>query len=417
MRVLWFSNTPANADEFIGHQLKGTGGWLKSLDYMIQEKVDLHVAFYYKDKCESFMYLQTHYHPIFDASFKLINRIKNLFLTRITFNEDLDKYLEIINKVKPDIIHIHGTELPFGYIIGKTKVPVVISIQGNITVYTHKFFSGLEKENLPLNFPMSGLFFSAGIFNKTYKKFKKWAPEEQLILKKCKNIIGRTDWDYRISKVLSPNSKYFYVSEILRNAFYKEPLKIASKDKFVISTTNGNNFYKGFETLCESLYLLNQSHHNNIEWRVAGISQTDAIVKITKKKLGNKYPNKNLIFLGSLDENSLRQNLLESDLYVMTSHIENSPNNLSEAMILGIPCIATFAGGTGTLIDNNVNGLLIQAGDPYVMAGAILDLKSQPSKMADIGRNARSEAMRRHDPRKIVDDLISTYQSVIIKSY
>lgn len=42
----------------------------------------------------------------------------------------------------------------------------------------------------------------------------------------------------------------------------------------------------------------------------------------------------------------------------MPSHIENSPNNLCEAMILGMPCIATDAGGTSTLLSNMKDGLL-----------------------------------------------------------
>jgi len=45
MKVLWFANTPCNADEYFNTELKGTGGWLKALDRELQNHVDLHVAF------------------------------------------------------------------------------------------------------------------------------------------------------------------------------------------------------------------------------------------------------------------------------------------------------------------------------------------------------------------------------------
>ena len=50
--------------------------------------------------------------------------------------------------------------------------------------------------------------------------------------------------------------------------------------------------------------------------------------------------------------------MLKSDIFVSASHIENSPNNVAEAMILGMPCIATFAGGTSSYIEDNKNGIL-----------------------------------------------------------
>lgn len=413
MKVLWFSNTPANSDEFLHNELKGTGGWLKSLDTKLQEKVDLHIAFYTNDKTENFSYLNTAYYPIHKASRNFIDKITDRFVTKIIFKEDVNKYLQIIKEVNPDVIHVHGTEMPFGYIQEKTNIPVVISIQGNITVLKHKYFSGIEKSCINRLDDFKQICLKNTSFLKQYNRFKIWEEGEQEILKESKYIIGRTDWDYRITRILAPNSKYFYVSEILRNSFYKDETLLQIEDKFVISTTNGNNLYKGFETLCFALSMLNKNGFQNFEWRVAGIQEFDPIVKLVKKKLGKNFPKKNLVLLGSLNEQQLHSSLLETNLYVMTSHIENSPNNLSEAMILGIPCIATFAGGTGSIIENNVDGILIQDGDPWVMAGAILELKSNESKMRKMGEKARLTALKRHDSSQIVEDLLIVYKNII----
>ena len=133
MKVLWFTNTPANADEFYNIKLAGTGGWLKSLNKVLQEEVDLHIAYYYKSsELSSFVYEKTHYHPIKkNRNFKIA--LKKAF-NIVMDSDDLELYLKIIRLVNPDIIHIHGTENAFGCIIGKTDIPTVVSIQGNAKI-------------------------------------------------------------------------------------------------------------------------------------------------------------------------------------------------------------------------------------------------------------------------------------------
>jgi glycosyltransferase involved in cell wall biosynthesis len=106
-------------------------------------------------------------------------------------------------------------------------------------------------------------------------------------------------------------------------------------------------------------------------------------------------------------------NLLEADLYVMTSHIENNANNLCEAMILGLPCISTFVGGMGSLIRNNIEGILIQSGDPWAMAGAVIELIQDKHKALELGDSARKAALHRHDKKRIINGIISTYHEII----
>ena len=137
------------------------------------------------------------------------------------------------------------------------------------------------------------------------------------------------------------------------------------------------------------------------------------IVKIVKKKLKQSYPKKNLTLLGKLNSEEITVNILEAHVYVMPSHIENNVNSLCEALLLGAPCIATLAGGVASLIDDKVDGILIQDGDPWVMAGAIIELAQNKEKAISIGENARKVALKRHDKNKIVNDLITHYQEII----
>jgi len=414
MKVLWFANTPCNADEYFNTELKGTGGWLKALDRELQNHVDLHVAFYHNKNLKPFTYKKTKYYPIYTPKITF-QRIKNIIVPSVINREHIDIYKAIVNEVKPDIIHIHGTENPFGYIITETNIPVVISIQGIITVIYHKFLLGLGKKYLRTrNYSITKPFEFFKTYKISYKLFYLMMKREQDILKNAKHIIGRTDWDYSVTRVLAPNSRYYHVDEILRESFYENAGKWQphNRNKIVVVTTTSTAYYKGLETACLALWLL-QNNGVDVEWRFAGINGNDLIVKIVKKYLGQKYPKFCLKYLGKLNDRMLITQMLESDIYVMPSHIENSPNNLCEAMMLGMPCIASFSGGTSSMLNNKVEGVLIQDGDPWVLAGSILDYINKKEKYIEYGINAYKRASKRHKINNIVSNLIKNYSQII----
>lgn len=415
MKVLWFSNTPALAQEYLNQQMKGSGGWMAALDRNIQDKVALSVAFTYPYNISPFKYGQTMYYPVYTGSIFLEN-LKQRWLNKVYDEDFLEQYLKIIETVKPDIIHIHGTENSFSCIIDKVSVPIVVSIQGVLTVISHKFRSGMfgDQMNLKLvTIKLKDLLFGNTSFKHHQKKLAKMSIIEQRNLSLTKFVIGRTEWDRRVTRVLAPKSTYFIVNEALRNSFYLETwYKESLSGKLIIHTTNSNSYFKGFETLCSALTLLVE-RGVDVEWRVAGVSDSSLIVKVVKKKLKDNYPAKGLVLLGSLNEQELVERLKEAHIYVMTSHIENSPNNLCEAMMLGMPCIATFVGGTNSMLESGQDGLLIQDGDPWSMAGAILELTSSWKTAIEYGINAREKALKRHKKEEIVNSLIAVYNRIV----
>ncbi|MFZ2340218.1 MAG: glycosyltransferase family 4 protein [Bacteroidales bacterium] len=415
MKVLWFSNTSCNASEYLGEGPVG-GSWLKSLDRTLQNEVDLHVAFYYPKRDDTFKYLKTTYHPISKGNWKL-KAILGIFLRNTSNKEELEKYLGVIRQINPDIIHIHGTENPFACIIPFVNTPVVVSVQGCITVYHHKFLAGFSLRDLKLSIYYRGKGFRSYIrnksFNRIYKDFEALKDREQRNLRSTQYIIGRTAWDKRITSVLAPKRLYYHGDELLRDPFYSTLWNNVADRSLVVHTTTSNSAYKGFETLCEALYILKQEVDQDVVWQIAGLSQHDAIVKIAKKKLGDRFPLKGLLFLGSLDANKLAEAMGNANIYVSASHIENSPNNLCEAMIIGMPCIATYAGGTASLISDGSEGIIVQDGDPWVLAGSIIELYRNPTMAVEFGKNARLRALKRHDHKRIVHEYISTYRSII----
>ena len=415
MKILWFTNTPANAVNYLKDEIV-VGGWMSSLDSALQQKdnTELHIAFYYGKNINSFKYGNTHYYPIkssFQNKSKIQKYLHQLFSSKVIYEEDIKKYLRIIDEVKPDIIHIHGTENPFGLIAKYTNIPIVISLQGIITVYEHKYFSGISAKYLNKGISLKEKLLGKSYKHK-YKNFQKFALREQEILNNADNIIGRTTWDKMVSKILAPNAKYFHNDELLRPEFYKKIWKLNKGNTTIqLFSIISPAYYKGLENIFQTANLL--KNDINFEWSIAGLNENSLITRIVKQYTKLHPAKINVKFLGKQNARYIVNEMLRSDLYIHPSHIENSPNSVCEAMLLGIPIIANQAGGIPSLLENYNEGVLIQDGDPWYLAGTIKELWENYDKAVNFGKNARKRAIKRHNSEKIVNDLLNIYNQLV----
>ncbi|TSD66983.1 glycosyltransferase [Inquilinus sp. KBS0705] len=409
MKVLWFSLSPGLGDVHLNDNNKGIG-WIKALQKNIQDSVQLSIVFYLDTNVEPFTLGTTRYFPVNRYRSGKILKAKERMLNAIEPEADQQVFLTIIEQVKPDIIHIHGTESPFGLIQKYTQIPTVVSIQGIITVYRYKYYSKISYWDVLRNSAFKSFLYQRG-FNNIYKRFAGMAQREKEIFKLSGHIIGRTDWDRRVTTVLSPNAIYYHNDEVLRESFYKHAWNNTLSGCLTLFTTTGADLYKGIETVLYCAALLDKIGVN-YQWQIAGLSKSDELVHIASRCI--KTPiSPNIKFLGGLNEKALAQSLLNAHIYIACSHIENSPNSLCEAQILGLPCIATNAGGTNTLLKDKKDGLLIQDGDPYSLAGTIIELRDNYAQAIAYGKSSRQKALLRHNPAKITAELLEIYKKVI----
>jgi glycosyltransferase involved in cell wall biosynthesis len=255
-----------------------------------------------------------------------------------------------------------------------------------------------------------------GLFH-DYFFFKEDVKREHKITQGCHYYMGRTDWDRRVSSVLSPDSKYFHCDEIMRPGFYLHHWQPpAVQTNYIILSIIRKHIFKGLETIFECKKILNQNFPgNNIIWKIVGITEEDELAYLVGRKCKAKFKNSDIQLLGPLNENEIINEMLKADLFVHPSHIENSPNSVCEAMLCGMPVIATNAGGTPSIITDKKEGLLVQDGDPYALAGAIIELKNDGELANSYGENARNKSLIRNDPKKIVSDVLNIYSSILSK--
>lgn len=406
MKILWFTTGPCDS---MNNKKQITCGWIASLEQELIKisDVDLSVAFYSEEKLAPFEYNNVHYYPIKKTR---IERILIRIFSKVSYKY-LPDYISIIEKVKPDVIHIHGTEGEFPLIISKTKVPIVLSMQSILSSYVEKYYSGISKHFSWLHARLIDILLFR-TYNSIYKLTISTATKEREYYFKLNYIIGRTDWDKNISRLLSPHSTYYHVDEILRAPFYEVKWNKPTNKTLTLVTTMSDSIYKGLETIYKTASIM-KVYGLNFVWKVIGQNEDSTYARLTRSYTKINNDDVNVRLMGKMDADGVISELLNSDIFIQVSHIENSPNSLCEAMILGMPIIASFSGGTSSMLKDKKEGLLYQDGDSYNLAGCIKHLSCNFDEAINYGKEARCRASERHNKDTIVNQVLNCYSEII----
>ena len=411
MRILWYTNTPCLYKQ---NNAYNGGGWLSSLqaEMMKREGVELGIAFSLDGEEEKVEENGVTYYPLSFPKHSFMEKVKAFVCSANTLVRDEQSrfplYEEIIRKplenFKPDVIMVFGSEMPFGLIASLTNIPVILHIQGILNpclnAYLPPFVSWKDYKA-----------WGNGWKDKLHKRIesKTWqasCAREAEICKRVTNYFGRTDWDYRVSQMMHPGANYLYASEVLRPIFY-QLVRRTLPDRLTIVTTISSALYKGYDLVLKTAQML-KAEGVDFVWKCYG----NINPSVVEKQLGIKHENVNVTLCGVASAEQLRNAISSATVYVHTSYIDNSPNSLCEAQILGCTPIATYVGGVPSLIKDGETGYLIPANDPYQLAFLLEDLFLNPERNLAIGRAAKEVAEERHNPDKIVDKLLNDLKSL-----
>ncbi|MDE3195007.1 MAG: glycosyltransferase [Acidobacteriota bacterium] len=103
-----------------------------------------------------------------------------------------------------------------------------------------------------------------------------------------------------------------------------------------------------------------------------------------------------------------------SDLAVLSSLSEGSPNALLEAMAAGVPVVATAVGGIPEIVSDGESALLVKASDSDAMHRAIdRVLFGEAGLGVSMAGRARDLIRRRHTPEARMRRLVAIYREVL----
>jgi glycosyltransferase involved in cell wall biosynthesis len=118
-------------------------------------------------------------------------------------------------------------------------------------------------------------------------------------------------------------------------------------------------------------------------------------------------------FLGHQPQSRLPALYAASDVVVLSSKFDNSPNCVLEANACERPVVATRVGGVPRYVTEGKNGLLADGGDASGFAGAILELLGDPERSREMGLAGRQRILERHSWRKSAEKLVALYDRLL----
>lgn len=407
MKILWCTHSLAGfAVETEGYN---GCGWITSLlnEIKKEREVEVGIAFYYHEDCCPVVRDGVTFFPMRQGHIGVTDKLKSFFGNTSGWlkeeNKHIEGLMEVVSEFCPDIIHVWGTETDMGLIAKDVAIPVIIHLQGLLHPYNNILCPpGFSKWDFIRKDGLSPFKMLGNLNALRYWEYK--AERETRIFAVCKNYFGRTHWDKAISRMFSPYSNYFYCSEMLRNEFYTDEVWTKPIDgKFRIISTISSPLYKGMDMVLKTAKLLKIYGRFDFEWNIVGISQA----KFIEKKIGINADEVNVNLLGVKTAQEIKRLELSSNLYFHPSYIDNSPNSVCEAQVLGMPVIAVNVGGVSSLVENEN---LIPSNEPHIAASKIIYVYNNNAIYSQNRETA--SIISRHDKHDIIESLLNGYKKI-----
>ncbi len=332
------------------------------------------------------------------------------------------RFAQELKTFSPDVIHIWGTE--YAHTLAMVRSldqaglldKAVISIQGLCSIY-----AGHYAEGVPYAVQRAFTFRDAvrrDNILQQQKKFVLRGEHEVAAMKMARHVIGRTDWDKACANLINPNAQYHFCNETLREPFYEGQWRYETCQKHRIFASSCAYPVKGFHYLLTAFAEVVKDYPDatlavpgKSFLTVGSVRRTSYQKYLAKLAVDLGLADK-LEFLGSLSAEGMKAEFLRANVFALPSTIENSPNSLGEAMLLGVPCVSADVGGVKNLMTHEEEGYIYQSTAPYMLSHYIKQVFAMEAQAAVFGEAARLHAGKTHAPEKNLQDLLAIYREL-----
>lgn len=457
MKVLWLCNVmmPMIAEK-LNLEASNKEGWISGLASVMLKRrqengIELAVAFPAPEK----MFPEGH-----DVCMRTVT-LHGGGMNCYGFREDMrkpdvyDRALEqrmkrILDSFQPDIVHCFGTEYPHTLAMCRVfpeKDRLLIGIQGLCAVYANAYFASLPERVIRTATLRDRL--RKDSLRQQQEKFVRRGKMEMEAIRLAKNVTGRTEWDRFYAREWNPDANYFNMNETLRHDFYGSIWKRRASVPHSIFLSQGDYPIKGLHYMLKALPAI-VARYPDTHVYVAGNNITryktfkqrlkiSAYGKYLRKLMRENHLEDRVTFLGSLNSVGMKEQYLKSHLFVCCSSIENSPNSLGEAMLLGMPCVSSDVGGITSIFSGGEDGVMYEGFRSPLnkfdnarnqkrteeeelesiskrLANAVVEIWGDEEKLRQYCKNARKHAEKNHNRERNYAKMTEIYAEIIEKS-
>lgn len=407
MKILWMSNR-----EIINNDISESGSWLVSMASLFQNKKEVELFNITENSSVSAI--------IFKEKYNIREWVMPRYKREthgLPSNKDIESILNIINSINPDIIHIWGVESYWGLLAkyGYIKGNILIDIQGSLYACHRVYMGGITLSSIfKVQHILKALYTYMFISLQKFRMYKRLA-NEKLILRTINNIGVQSKWSKNKVQKLNENANFYNSPMALRDEFLNSSKWKLLEESMTIVTVVSPQAYKGVHVTLEALSLLKE-RMPNIKLKIIGDINKKSkkgyplflFDLIKKMKLDD-----NVILLGSLNSREMIKEFFSSRALVISSFVESYSLVLAEAMMLGVPCVVSYAGAMPELAEDERSALYFPTGDAEECAYKIERLLRSKNLSENLSKNSILKSEERHKQESVYKKQIQIYKEII----
>ncbi|MBD3182824.1 glycosyltransferase [Candidatus Poribacteria bacterium] len=169
---------------------------------------------------------------------------------------------------------------------------------------------------------------------------------------------------------------------------------------FKLLTVGAVGYRKGTDLMAQICAKLEESGVN-YHLTIAGVEEHPGEMEKIKAMFIDMVGDENYEFAGQLEYDQLINALKSAHALVFPTRGDNYPVAVAEAMMAGLPIIATRIGAIPEMVDNGSTGLLVNEEDVDGMVEHITALFDDPELCLRMGNKAREVALKRNTPEQV----------------
>ncbi len=291
--------------------------------------------------------------------------------TSLTSN--VRKLQAAVTRIRPDLVHGHGTERAYGLAAVRSGFPAIVSIQG--------------------------------IVNEIYKDKpgRMWAvlrDLERQCVREGRHFVAKTPFARDFVKALNAGAVVYDIPNPVHPAFLRVEWKGGGGQRAIFVGSLVPE--KGLDELIDAA-----AQVPGLELCIIGTGPSSYVASLCQ---GSR--NLNVTWLGGVSVERVAEEMARSDVLVLPSHMETSPNVVAEAMCVGLPVIATNVGGLSTMVESGRTGILVDAGNAAGLRHALVNFIEQPIEARTMADRGRKLARRQFDPEDAARKTLDAYLPV-----
>lgn len=420
MRVLWIVNTPLR---ILGEKLNGyreSELWMGSLldSFQIDSEHQIIVA------TTAAIKQTQRFEENGIVYYALPGQVPLLY--RENDSNNISAWKKLLNDERPDIIQVWGTEFTHGLcalrLAKEMCIPSVIYMQGYLGSIARHYLAGMTAKELHRNITFRDVVKQDSIVQQQ-QQYLRSAEKEKEMFSLSGNIICENDWCENSIRAVVPNVNVYRCPLSINSVFSQKEWSLEKAEKHSLICTASGYPLKGLHMVLRAVALLKKDYPDiklyvpgdkmvsdgSLQWLIRKRGYTRYIEKLVKEL----DIEQNIVWMGTVTQERLADQYSKTRAFVLSSSIENHSSSLKEAMMVGVPSVASYVGGVPEYVHHGVNGFLYRFEEYEIMAGYIKQIFDDDELSMRLSDSGRKGMIALHGKNDIYQNMKDIYQRVV----